>query len=164
MKRKIVVLIGFILLSTTYSPSQVFSYDLAYYNGYGYIMNMAGIYEGYVSDGYAHGLGTFYFYTGAIYHGYFQNGWWNGEGFLLTYQGYIVGCWNYGNYVGDCQNYTSYYDDDDDEIKIDDSYVESNVNTILSSSNTQRSPEGYKITRIDPDTQLGKTLLGRAGQ
>jgi hypothetical protein len=87
------------------AQAQVYSPQLAGHFGNRIIYYPYGYYQGQVSNGIAHGRGTFYFRDGSFYHGNFANGWWDGRGVLVSpYYGYLTGCWRQGQYNGNCNN------------------------------------------------------------
>ena len=137
--------------------AQVYSPQLVGHNGVRIIYYPNGYYQGNVSNGVANGTGTYYFRDGSFFRGNFSNGWWHGEGVIVTpYNGYLAGCWSNGNYIGNCPNKNYYNNNRRVESIISDVQDERpNDNRY-----TAVSPEGYKIKRIDPETQMGRTLLG----
>jgi hypothetical protein len=138
------------------AQAQVYSPQLAGHFGNRIIYYPYGYYQGQVSNGIAHGRGTFYFRDGSFYHGNFANGWWDGRGVLVSpYYGYLTGCWRQGQYNGNCNN--SYSNERQIERVIQNVQDEFPDNP----SYTSVSPEGYNVKRIDPNTKMGRTLLGR---
>jgi len=158
MKNLIFTSLLFLLGLCSSLEAQVYSPQLVGHYGVRIIYYPNGYYQGNVSNGVAHGVGTFYFSDGSFYHGGYSNGWVHGQGVIVSpFSGYLSGCWSGGVYLGQCQNYNRY--DNNNEIQ-------SIVNKIQQdrpsdSRYTSVSPEGYKIKRIDAETQMGKTLLGR---
>lgn len=157
MKKVIVILILFISCFATKVDAQVYSPQLQGHFGIRIIYYPYGYYQGNVTNGVANGLGTFYFKDGSFFQGNFSNGWWHGEGVIVTpYNGYLTGCWAMGNYIGNCPNNNSYNNDNRIETIISDVQDERPDDNRY----TAVSPEGYKITRIEPGTKMGRTLLG----
>ena len=85
------------------SKAQIYS---PYYSGYvgtGVIYYPFGYYQGQIYNGYANGEGYFVMNDGSIYYGNYYSGMCNGPGvFISKYYGYVSGCWNMGNFVGNC--------------------------------------------------------------
>jgi hypothetical protein len=138
------------------SQAQIWSRDLRGQYGFRTITYAYGYYEGYVNDGYADGEGTFYYRDGTIFHGNYYDGYRDGKGVLVSPEdGYLVGYWEDGTYVGcSCRHNQSDYDEDAVENIV---YQQRKK----SESTTQTSPEGYKIKKIEPESRMGKTVLGR---
>ena len=156
MKKFLPVLVFALMLLGHFSSAQVWSPQLAGHYGERIIYYNYGYYQGNVTNGVANGLGTFYYRDGSFFRGNFVNGWWHGEGMLVSpYYGYLTGCWSAGNYVGNCQNtYCT-----SNRVRQEIQYVQREKPNNNNYSNV--SPEGYNIKRIEPETQMGKVMLGR---
>jgi hypothetical protein len=161
--KKLFACLLFTLFFAQMTYAQVWSPQLAGHYGERTIYYNYGYYYGNVANGVANGLGTFYYSDGSFFYGNFSNGWWHGEGVLMSpAYGYLTGCWQYGTYTGEC-SYRNLYDDIAELLD----YVSDEQDEVPTPSNSNNnnysnvSPEGYKIKRIDPGTQMGKTLLGR---
>lgn len=158
--KKILLIIGLVFTIATNSNSQIYSPNLAGYVGNGTIFYPNGYYQGGVYNGFANGTGRFYWYDGSFFSGNFYGGFYNGPGVMVSrFYGYISGCWNGGVFIGNCFNVYNPYTNDiavQNEIK--------KVQRTLPNDErvTSYDPDGYKITRVDPNTQMGKTLLGRS--
>ncbi len=140
--------------------AQIFSPQLAGANGIFIIYYPYGYYQGYVINGVANGGGTFYWRDGTFFRESFSKCFYHGPGVIISpHYGYVAGCWSNGVFAGPCQNVPNPY---------------TNVNTLqqtVAQVQQERpanddyqavSPEGYRITRIDPNTQMGQSLLGRS--
>jgi hypothetical protein len=157
---KKLILLFFLFSIGTIRPvnAQVFSPQLVGHYGTGFIYYSYGYYHGNVSNGIAHGVGTFYFSDGSFYYGGFAHGFWHGEGVIVSpYHGYLTGCWSSGNYTGQCSTSSKYNSQRNVERVVYD--VSSKRSD--DSRYTSISPEGYTIKRIDSDTQMGRRLLGQ---
>lgn len=158
MKHSLFVIL-IILSIVTKTNAQIYSPNLAGYAGLGTIFYPNGFYQGGVYNGFANGSGTFYWYDGSFFSGNFYGGFYNGPGIMVSrLYGYITGCWNSGIFMGNCVNVYNPY--------INNNAVENEVTRVQQTlPNDQRitsyDPDGYKITKVDPNTQMGKTLLGR---
>lgn len=159
MMKKLIFISSLLFLGIiTQVNAQVYSPQLVGHFGTRIIYYPNGYYQGNVSNGVANGIGTFYFRDGSFFHGSFSNGWWHGKGVIVSpYYGYMAGCWSNGVYVGQCPSYNRYDDYEEVEEIISDIQYERPKD----SRYTAVSPEGYKIKRIDSDTQMGRKLLGR---
>ncbi len=158
MKKIIFVFTILFFGSLIHTSAQVFSPQLAGFYGIGTIYYPNGYYQGNVSNGVANGSGTFYYRDGSFFRGSFSNGWWHGKGVIVSpYYGYVAGCWSNGVYTGQCQSYNRYEEYDEVEDVINEVQYEKPDD----SRYTSISPEGYKVKRIDADTQMGRKLLGR---
>ncbi len=139
---------------------QIYSPNLIGYAGIGTIFYPNGFYQGEVYNGFANGRGTFYWYDGSFFSGTFYAGLYNGAGVLVSrFYGYINGCWSNGIFVGNCVNIYNPY--------ISNNAVESEIRRVQQSLPddsriTSHDPDGYTITRVDANTQMGQTLLGRS--
>ncbi len=159
MKKKLIFVLAIILLYAVHSlNAQVYSPQLVGHFGPRIIYYPYGYYQGNVNNGIAHGLGTFYFSDGSFYRGNFLNGWWHGEGVIVSpYQGYLAGCWSKGQYVGNCSANNQFNNSNRVQEIVSDIQSEKPNNK----NYADVSPEGYKIKRIDPNTKMGKSLLGK---
>ncbi len=151
--KKALFILAFTLL-TFATHAQVFAPNLVGFSGYATIFYPYGHYQGNVYNGVANGLGIFYFRDGTFFRGNFSAGFWNGEGILVSpIYGYLTGYWARGTYTGACQNAYSETDVEDLVMNVQDNMPAAQDHAV--------SPEGYRIKKIDPDTQMGKTVLGR---
>jgi len=161
MKKVFFALVMF-MLSIAQASSQIFSPNLVGYAGPGTIFYPNGFYQGYVYNGFANGTGTFYWYDGSFYSGGFYGGFYNGPGVMVSRAfGYVSGCWTGGVFSGNCININNPY--------ANSQSVRNEVTRVQQSlPNDARvvthDPDGYTITRVDPTTPMGKTLLGRSHQ
>ena len=147
------------LSMTIFAQGQIFSPQLQGYFGIGTVFYPYGYYQGQLSNGVAHGAGTFYFQDGTIFQGYFQGGWRNGPGVIINpFYGYISGCWTNGQFIGNCVQQSNPYQSKPQVRKV----VEEAIDDFSDDADFSiaSSPEGYEIDRIDPSTELGRQLLG----
>jgi hypothetical protein len=158
MKRlKIIFVVAFIMF-TVVAKAQIYSPQLQGYNGFGTVFYPNGYYQGNLSNGFAHGVGTFYFRDGTIFQGNFFNGWRNGPGVIANpVHGFISGCWSNGQFIGNCVQVVNPYVTSQSVRKVVNDAVE---NFSDDADFVAYSPEGYEIERIDPNSELGGKLLG----
>lgn len=158
MYKTILLSFLFVMIATLHGDAQIYSPQLAGQYGTRIIYYSYGYYYGNVNNGIAHGFGTFYFSDGSFYHGGFLNGFWHGEGVLVTaYNGYMTGCWSNGTYSGQCPTSNRY----NSQRSVERVVYDVSSQRSEDSRYTSISPEGYTIKRIDSETQMGRTLLGR---
>jgi hypothetical protein len=164
MKRIVLTNVLVIFFMITNITAQIWSSGLAGHYGIRVIYYANGYYQGNVYNGVAHGLGTFYFQDGTFFHGNFNNGYYHGQGVIVSpYYGYLTGCWNQGNYMGECRTTNS----NTSFNRPASDWFQELVEDVRShkpdkaDDYTSVSPEGYKIKKIKPETQMGRTLLGR---
>ncbi|WGF93342.1 hypothetical protein [Aequorivita marisscotiae] len=145
------------------TEAQIYSPQLAGYNGILILTYPNGYFQGNVVNGVAQGEGLYYYYhDGSILKGNYHGGFLSGEAVFVTQYGYINSCWSNGIYVGNsCQNNVQTFNN---------AYVQNTLNQVNNNRRTNdeiarrsTSPEGYKINKIDPNTQMGRTLLGGIG-
>lgn len=138
--------------------AQVMSPQLANFSGLGTIFYPYGYYQGGIIGGVANGDGIFYYRNGVIFRGNFINGLPNGPGVIVVpFRGYVTGCWQNGQYIGPCQQASNPYDNAD---KVDSTVDEVQDKKPDNPRYTTVAKTNYRITQIDPDTQLGRSLLG----
>lgn len=165
MRKIIIIFLVFLLfMLNQVNAQQIYSLQLQGFDGIGSVYYQNGFYQGYLSNGIAHGVGTYYFRDGTIFQGWFNNGWRNGPGVvIIPYQGYLPSCWNMGSFIGeqcpDLQTGQNSYSTNVQVRKvISETYSDfpnSKVDFVA------RNPNDYQITQISSSTQLGKTLLGK---
>jgi len=159
MKKVIAISILLTAMTVFKSNAQVYSPQLAGMTGFYNIFYPYGYYQGQVYNGVANGTGTFYFNDGSFYYGNFYQGFWDGPGVLVSRMyGYVSGCFSRGMYMGMCQNVVNPYQNN--------SQVEQLVTKVQEEKPDNQNyqaydPDGYKITKVDANTQMGKTLLGK---
>lgn len=181
------VLLLIITISSNVIRAQVYAPGLSGQYGIRIITYPDCYYLGEVKNGIADGIGTFYYNDGSFYRGGYKNGLREGQGFLISPQyGYIVGCWSRDNYIGECYHSINPYASiprirrEVQSVQTDRSITtRSNpyasiprfrreaqtvqTDRSISTNNndyTNVSPEGYNIIQIDPQTQMGRQLLG----
>jgi len=158
--KKLLSIFAIILVIALKSKAQIYSPSLAGFAGPSTIFYPNGYYQGGVYNGFANGSGTFYWYDGSFFSGNFYGGFYNGPGVMVSrFYGYVSGCWSGGVFIGNCVNVYNPYNNNNK--------VQSEITRVQQSlPNDQRvksyDPDGYAITRVDPNTQMGKTLLGRS--
>lgn len=142
-----------------------------YYTGFATLYFPTGVFYGYVVNGRAEGLGTYYTVDGSIFQGIFSAGFQNGPGVaLLRSSGYVVGCWNGGVYVGQCQQnianpYNSPQAVRDVVYNVQQSVVpQINQNPQTSTPVPTYNPTAYNVTQINENTTLGKQILSSTRQ
>lgn len=114
----------------------------------------------------AEGLGVLYYPDGSFYYGFFHQGLRHGSGvYVRINEGYSYGCFNNGFFVsaGACYNWSEIWGGSGSTIESRESKVSnivSNVQNQLPPSAQKHDPSGYVITEIDPNTELGRSLLG----
>lgn len=162
MKNRFLTIVLILVLSVLQLKAQVYSPGYAGYVGLGTIFYPYGYYQGGVYNGFANGTGTFYWADGSFFYGSFNAGFQNGAGVLVSrFYGYVSGCWSIGNYVGVCQNIYNPYSN---QSTVQDLVVkvqrDKPANT---TTNNYRpyDPDGYKVTQIDPYTEMGRAVLGK---
>lgn len=154
MKKLLLLLFAVVLFSNV--KAQIFSPNLIGQQGVFVIYYPYGYYQGNVYNGYANGLGTFYWTDGTIFNGYFYNGVRNGQGIIVTRYGYLSGCWGNGNYMGACQAPPMYNQNSVPSIVRN---VQNNRPTQSSTNYPAISPTNYTVTEIDPSTEMGASVL-----
>jgi hypothetical protein len=145
--------------------AQIMSPYLAGQNGNFKIFYPYGFYTGNVINGFANGLGSFYWNDGSIFHGNFYGGNQSGPGVLISrVYGYVTGCWINGTYAGACQfGVVNPY--------INPTTVQNVVNNLqanIPASNPNNpnvtynsyDPDGYRVVQVSPNTQMGQSMLG----
>jgi hypothetical protein len=159
MKKAIFTAIIITLMTIFSSKAQVYSPQLAGFYGVSNIWYPYGFYQGQIYNGVAHGQGTFYFNDGSFYYGSFYNGFWDGAGVLVSRAyGYVSGCFSQGVFLGACQNtYNPYNTNTSVQNVVEKVYEEMPDNEDY----TAYDPDGYTITKVDPNTEMGKALLGK---
>jgi hypothetical protein len=153
------ILLSIVAIAFTWTAkSQIFSPELAGYNGFGYVHYPNGYYQGNLINGVANGTGTYYHFDGSFYHGNFFRGFWDGPGVLVTRQtGYVSGCFSQGFFVGQCidafnpyqniEQVQSIVSDVNNQIPDNESYDELDLSD-------------YNITQVSSTTQMGGGMLG----
>jgi hypothetical protein len=156
--KKFLFLILCAAMITVKVKGQVMSPQLAYFNGIGSIFYPYGYYQGGIIQGVANGDGVFYYGNGVIFRGNFTNGLPNGPGLIIVpYRGYVTGCWYNGQYVGQCQQTSNPFTDDDTvSSTVDDVQSKQPQNDTYATV----AKNNYRITQIDPNTELGQSMLG----
>ncbi|MBF4473053.1 hypothetical protein [Flavobacterium sp. HJJ] len=161
MKKAIFTIALLFFLSILKTNGQIYSQGYAGYAGLGIIYYPNGYYQGQVYNGYANGTGTFYWADGSFYYGSFNAGFYNGAGVLMSrYYGYISGCWYGGAFMGACQNVYNPYNQSKVENLVSQVQQDKPANTTTNNYQSY-DPDGYMVTQIDPNTQMGKTVLGK---
>ena len=116
------------------------------------------MYMGDIYYGRPQGNGYVVWADGSFFSGGFHNGFAHGNGVVGNYMGYISGTWNMGTFVG----VNNQYNNRDYERTI------SNVNTRQRNNNqapiANVDPNGYRVEKLDANTQYGKVLLGKVGK
>ena len=158
MKKAILISVLFAAFNLTKSNAQVFSRQLAGLNGFYNIFYPYGYYQGQVVNGVANGTGTFYFKDGSFYYGNFYQGWWDGPGVVVSRRyGYVSGCFSRGQYMGICQNVFNPYNNNNAVQNVVTRVQDEKPNN---NQYVAYDPDGYTITKVDANTEMGKTLLG----
>lgn len=163
MKKLILLLLLFSCLLTADADAQrLMSPQLQGYVGIGNIFYPNGFYQGYIYNGVAHGMGTYYFRDGTIFRGNFYDGWKNGPGVLIVpAQGYLNSCWSMGSFVGQqCgspQQTPSFQSSQSVREVVRETYSDFPEEAEFVAS----EPDEYEIIQISSDTQLGRALLGK---
>jgi hypothetical protein len=163
--KKIIFLFTIVILMTSYkAKAQVYGPN-PYYTGFTTLYFPTGIFYGYVINGRAEGIGTYYTYDGSFFQGNFSMGFQNGPGvaFLRAY-GYVVGCWNGGQYIGICYNGQNPYNSPQAVQNVVYNVQQSVVPQINQNPQTTTpvpsyNPTAYNVTQIDNTTQLGKQII-----
>lgn len=160
MKKLSLLIIFFSCAIVFSSKAQIYSMGYTGFSGVGIIYYPYGYYQGQIYNGFANGTGTFYWTDGSFYYGGFTGGFYNGAGVLVTrLYGYISGCWFNGSFAGMCQSTYNPYSQNTVENLV--TQVQQNKPQNTTSSQYQSyDPDGYKVTKIDPNTEMGTTLLG----
>jgi len=158
MKKVILISVLIVAFTVTKSNAQVYSPQLAGLNGYYNIFYPYGYYQGQVMNGWANGTGTFYFNDGSFYYGNFYQGWWDGPGVVVSRTfGYVSGCFSMGQYVGVCQSVFNPYNDNN---SIKNLVTKVQVEKPDDAQAEDLDLNDYIITKVDANTDMGKTLLG----
>lgn len=140
--------------------AQIFSPYYSGQNTYGIIYYPYGYYQGQIYNGYANGMGYFVMMDGSIYYGMYSQGWCNGPGvFISRYYGYVTGCWNMGNFVGQCYGGNPYSKEEVEEV-IDEVAENQPSSDDEGDEVPQVEPHNYKVKEVDPNTPLGGQILG----
>jgi hypothetical protein len=162
MKKVFFTISMLFILSILKTNAQVYSPGYAGYVGNGIIYYPNGYYQGGIYNGYANGTGTYYWSDGSFFYGSFSAGFQNGAGVLMSrYYGYVSGCWYAGSFVGACQNtYNPYNNQNTVQNLVTQVQREKPANTPTNNYQAY-DPDGYKVTQIDPNTEMGKTVLGK---
>ncbi len=159
MKKTILVSCLTTLFFFSKSSGQVYSPQLAGYNGVTNIYYPYGYYQGNVYNGVANGTGAFYFSDGSFYYGNFREGWWDGPGVIVSrVNGYISGCFRRGKYMGDCQNVSNPYQNNNQVERLVKKVQEEKPNN---QHYKKYDPGKYKVTKVDPTTPMGRSVLGK---
>ncbi|MFN5318978.1 MAG: hypothetical protein ACK5CY_09060 [Bacteroidia bacterium] len=145
-------------LSILKTNAQIYSASYFGTSGVGIIYYPNGYYYGEIYNGFANGQGVCYWSDGSFYYGGFYSGYCNGAGVLVSKYGYISGCWYNGSFIGNCPNGTPYNQSQVENIvfQVQDDRPEETRDEYPGVP-----PEKYKITKIDPNTQMGRQLLGK---
>jgi len=164
MKKLVFLFVVALSIFTSNIKGQMYHPWYAGYTGYGamvftdYWGNPVSMYMGGIYYGKPQGNGYVVWADGSFYSGGFQNGFAHGNGVIGNYMGYISGTWSQGAFVGVNDQYNNR------------DYVNtiSNINTRQRNSNQSQiatvDPDGYRIEKLDANSQFGKTLLGKAGK
>ena len=167
---KKITLISLILFFCSFkSSAQVYGPN-PFYSGIALLYFPNGVFQGYVLNGRAEGLGTYYMYDGSIFQGNFSMGFQNGPGVAISkIYGYVAGCWNGGNFIGPCQNsYNPYLNQQTVQNVVYD--VKQNVvNQINQNPQTTTplpsfNPTDYTVTQLADNSQLGKQVASSLKQ
>lgn len=161
MKKSIIIIMFFVVSQV--AAQRIFSPQLQGYNGFGNVFYPNGFYQGQLSNGVAHGVGTYYFRDGTIFKGWFFNGWRNGPGVIVVpYRGYLPSCWSMGNYIGqNCPSLKTGQSNYKSKYEIRNVVKESHDNFPENADFVASNPDNYEIIQISSKTKLGKTLLGK---
>lgn len=127
------------------------------FSGYCIIPYTNGYFQGSVVNGLAQGEGVYYYSDGTFIKGNYYNGTLYGNALFVTQYGYMTGFYQNGLFYTTPTANSPTYTNTSVKETIDDVYS-NRPNNI---SFTNKSPEGYDIKRIDPESQMGRTLLGR---
>lgn len=160
--RKKIFFVSFILalvFSCLKTSAQIYSPYYGVGETYGVIYYPYGYFQGQIYNGFANGMGYFVMMDGSIYYGMYSQGWCHGPGvFISRYYGYVAGCWNMGNFVGQCYGGNPYESPEVVRDVIEDVAVnkpeEENNNKV-----PDVDPDGYKVVPVDPNTPLGGKVL-----
>jgi hypothetical protein len=164
MKKLVLLFVFAFSIFASEVKGQMYHPSYANYVGFGtmcftdYWGNVTCMYMGGIWYGRPNGIGYAIWSDGSFYKGGFLNGFAHGKGVVGNRSGYIAGKWNIGNFVETNNQYSNQ----------DYSNTLSEVNSKQRSSNQNQvalvDPDGYRIEKLDPNSQFGETLLGKVGK
>ena len=164
--KKLFFILFVAFLSVTKADAQMYHPAFANYIGFGtmyftdYWGNVTCMYQGYIYNGRPNTFGCALWADGSYYYGTFLLGVCHGKGVAGNFNGYISGTWKFGTFVSQKESDKSYSEVVQHVQKQYNS--QNNSNQSLAISN--RTPDNrYKEVELDPDSQMGKSLLGKVG-